>query len=150
MKRIAFILLSLLLVVIISGCGSPDQSVKMFLKYRINNDITAVKLYCTEDVEDQLDNGELTLGYLGFQEAFGAHVSWGNVKSQISLREIKRTTDEVEIAMGSAFGDVIFKLVHTGGMWKIDNIDGIKGLPTGDQEVPDETLPEEDAVVPPD
>lgn len=150
MKRIAFILLAFLLVVIISGCGSPEQSVKMFLKYRINNDITAVKLYCTEKVEDQLDNGDLTLGYLGFQQAFGAHVSWGNVKSQITLRETSRTDDEVKIALGSALGDVIFTLVHTGGMWKIEHIEGIKGLPTADQEVPDEALPEEGDVVPPD
>ena len=149
MKRIAFILLALLLVVVISGCGSPEQSVKMFLKYRINNDITAVKLYCTEKVEAQLDNGDLTLGYLGFQEAFGAHVSWGSVKSQITLRETNRTDDEVTVALGSAFGDIIFTLIPTGGMWKIDNINGIKGLPTGDEEVPDEAMPEEGAVVPP-
>jgi len=149
MKRIAFILLALLLVVIISGCGSPDQSVKMFLKYRINNDITAVKLYCTEKVEARLDNGELTLGYLGFQGAFGTHISWPSVKSQVSLRETNRTDNEVKVAMGSALGDVIFTLIHTGGMWKIDHIKGIEGLPTGDQEVPDEALPEEGAVVTP-
>ncbi len=126
MRRIAFLILAFFIVVIVSGCGSPEQSVRMFLKYRITGEDSAAKLYCTDELDARLDKGDITHAYLGFGEAFGVQAAWGMIKDTISLRTASQTKDEAKLAMASAFGDIIYTLKREGGMWKICEIEGIE------------------------
>lgn len=126
MRRIAFLILAFFIVVIVCGCGSPEQSVKMFLKYRITGEDSAAKLYCTDELAARLDKGDITHAYLGFGEVFGVKVSWGMVKDTISMRTVDETKDNAKLAMASAFGDVIYTLERIGGMWKINEIEGLE------------------------
>jgi len=126
MRRIAFLILAFFIVVVVSGCGSPEQSVRMFLKYRITGEDSAAKLYCTDELDARLDKGDITHTYLGFGEVFGVQAAWGMIKDTISLRTASQTKDEAKIAMASGFGDIIYTLRREGGMWKISEIEGLE------------------------
>ena len=126
MRRIAFLILAFFLVVIVSGCGSPEQSVRMFLKYRITGEDSTAKLYCTDDLSARLDKGDITHEYLGFGEVFGVKPAWGMIKDNIPLRTARQTEDEAKLAMASGFGDIIYTLKREGGMWKISQIEGLE------------------------
>jgi hypothetical protein len=97
----------------------------MFLKYTVNKDISAAKLYCTDTMDTKLDTGDITMSYLGFGEMFGVAQNWGMVKGTISLRTVDESESEAKIAHESGFGTVIYSLVREGGMWKISEIEGL-------------------------
>ena len=129
MRRIALLLTAFFLALIISGCGSPDQSVKMFLKYRIKNDTRAAKLYCTDQVDQKIDTGEFSLEALGFVNPFGSALSWDSEKEKMNLQTLSKTDTEAEIAKGSGPSKVTFHLVREGGMWKISGIEPAEPQP---------------------
>lgn len=122
MRRIAFLLIALFLALVVMGCGSPDQSVKMFLKYRIKGDIAAAKLYCTDTIDMRMDQGEFTVEALGFGNPYGTPISWEGEKGKINLVEVGSTDEDVTITNGTGPKKVTFHLTREGGMWKINNI----------------------------
>jgi hypothetical protein len=123
MRRIAFLLLALFIALIITGCGSPEQSVKMFLKYRIKNDMDAAKLYCTDEIDQRMDRGEFTLEHLGMGNPYGAPITWEGKKGAIALIEQSRMDKEAVIVSGSGPNKVTYHLKYEGGMWKIYDIE---------------------------
>ena len=122
MRRVAFLLLALFLALIFSGCGSPEQSVKMFLKYRIKGDIDAAKLYCTDGIDQRIDQGEFTVSALGFGNPYGTPISWEGVKGKINVLPQSETEDSAVLTTGTGPKQVTFTLQHEGGMWKISDI----------------------------
>jgi hypothetical protein len=128
MRRVAFLLIALLLTFILSGCGSPDQSVRMFLKYFIRQDAGAAKLYCTEDMDTRIDGGDFTLASLGFTSPTGTSVTWASVKGTISLFTEEETDDNAVVSMNTKFGDVTYKLKFERGLWKIYDIESIEEM----------------------
>jgi len=123
MQRIAFLLLAFFFALIISGCGSPEQSVKMFLKYRIKGDTQAAKLYCTDEIDKQIDLGVYTLEALGFPNPYGSALSWESEKAKINLLPQSMTDKEAVLSKGSGPTKVTFRLKYEGGMWKISGIE---------------------------
>jgi hypothetical protein len=123
MQRIAFLLLAFFLAVIISGCGSPEQSVKMFLKYRIKGDTQAAKLYCTDEIDQAIDRGVYTLEALGFPNPYGTTLSWESEKAKMNLLKQSMMDKEAVLSKGSGPTKVTFHLKYEGGMWKISSIE---------------------------
>ncbi len=122
MRRVALLLFALFVVVLVAGCGSPQQSVKMFLKYRIQNDTNAAKLYSTDQVDESIDEGEFTVEALGFGNPYGKAISWEGEKGKINLNVVSEDAQSATITNGSGPKKVTFHLIRTGGMWKIDDI----------------------------
>jgi hypothetical protein len=125
MRRIVFLLSALLLVIFLTGCGSPEQSVRLFLKYFIRQDIDAAMLYTTDPMDARIERGEITNDYLGFRVPMGGIATWGSVKNSLSFTPDTKTEDKATLVYKSSFGDVYYHLRLTGGMWKIENVEGL-------------------------
>ncbi len=125
MRRLVFLLSALLLVIFITGCGSPEQSVRLFLKYFVKQDVDAAKLYTTDPMDARIEDGEITNDYLGFHAPIGGVITWDTVKNSLSLSVDSKTEDSATLVYDSAYGDVYYHLTLDGGMWKIDNVEGV-------------------------
>ena len=125
MRRVAFLLVALIMALIFTGCGSPEQSVKMFLKYRVKGDIDAAKLYCTDGIDQRIDRGEFTVEQLGFGNPYGAPISWEGVRGKVNLNVQTEMGKEAIITNGLGPNKITFHLERKGGMWRIGDIETV-------------------------